>query len=142
MKNCKVFFRDQDVEDSLLRIVVTVRPDLVVSAAANLINSERENICNRNSGGILRDKTHENIMQFTWDKLHRELQLKAPYLLKVFSAAVSPIPVSISDSKLHHALLSAGICLQGRSREMTTLQYLLGFVMLHGSCTQKVCLQN
>lgn len=64
-KYCKVLFRDQDVEDSLLRIVVTVRPDLVVSAAANLINSECENICKRNSGGILRDKTHENIMQFT-----------------------------------------------------------------------------
>lgn len=105
-----MLYRDQDVEDSLLRIVVTVRPDLVVSAATNLINSECENICKRNSGGI--------------------------------SAAVSPIPVSISDSKLHHALLSAGICLQGRSREITTLQYLLGFVMLHGSCTQKVCLQN
>lgn len=91
-----MLFHDQDVKDSLLRIIVTKRPDSVVSAAASLINSGCENICKRNSGEILRDKTNEKIMQFSLDKLHRELQLKAPYLLKVFSATVSPVPVSIS----------------------------------------------
>ena len=73
-----------------------------------------------------------------WDKLHGELQLRAPNLLEVFSTAESPIPKSVSDSKLHHALLATAICLQGRFREMTTLQYLMGFVMLHGNCTQRV----
>lgn len=55
-KYCKVLFRDQDVEESLLRIIVSKRPDSVVSAAANLINSECETICKRNSGGSLIDK--------------------------------------------------------------------------------------
>lgn len=137
-KYCKVLFRDRDVEEGLLKIIISWNPNSVVTAAANVINSECENICKRNSGSILMDKTHDNIMQFTSDKLHGELQLRAPNLLKVFSTAVSPIPKSVSDSKLHHALLATAICLQGRFREITTLQYLMGFIMLHGNCTQRV----
>lgn len=89
-----MLFRDRDVEEGLLKIIISWNPNSVVTAAANL--------------------------------------------LKVFSTAVSPIPKSVSDSKLHHALLATAICLQGRFREMTTLQYLMGFVMLHGNCTQRV----
>lgn len=114
------------------------KPDSIVSAAAELINSECEEICKRNSESIIRDKSHENMMSFSWDKFHSELQLRAPGLFRVFSAAVVTVPKLVSDSKLQPVLLAVAICLQGRNREMTTLQYLIGVVMLHGSCAQRV----
>jgi hypothetical protein len=126
------------VEEGLLKTIVSNKPDSVVSAAAELINSECEDLCKRNSESILRDKSHENIMTFSWDKFYSELQLRAPGFIRVFSAAVVSVPKSLSDSKLQHVLLAAAICLQGRNREMTTVQHLIGFIMSHGSCTQRV----
>lgn len=50
----------------------------------------------------------------------------------------SDIPIPVPSKEFDHVLFTIGLALHGRNREMTTLQYLNGMVLLHGGCTQRV----
>ena len=136
---CKVIFRGNDVEGGLVDIIKTSAPEKLVSVTSNIISSECKNLCKRNSNSVLREKTRSGIVNFSWDEFHKELHLRAPNLLHVVSATVTDVPQSLSPGNhMRHILYSIAVALRGRSREMTVLQYLTGFIMLHGGCTQRV----
>ncbi|VDI38352.1 Hypothetical predicted protein, partial [Mytilus galloprovincialis] len=77
------------------------------------------------------------IMEFSWNKLKNELVIRAPGILKIISAIVSDIPSSLTDNRLRHVLQSAVIAFHGRSREMSTLQYIVCMIQAHGGCTNR-----
>ncbi|VDI70700.1 Hypothetical predicted protein [Mytilus galloprovincialis] len=76
-------------------------------------------------------------MEFSWNKLKNELVIRAPGILKIISAIVSDIPSSLTDNRLRHVLQSAVIAFHGRSREMSTLQYIVCMIQAHGGCTNR-----
>ncbi|XP_053390808.1 uncharacterized protein LOC128553656, partial [Mercenaria mercenaria] len=140
IKMCKAIFTNENVEKKLLTILKSTCPEDVVSCAASIIQSECASICKRKSAFVLNDKSYNGIMQFSWDTLHQQLLLGAPNTLQIVSSMASnDIPMSVPSKEFHHVLFAIGIALHARNREMTTLQYLNGMVLLHGGCTQRVC---
>ena len=113
-------------------------PDYVVTAAAKVVHAETRDMCKRNSGSLLQNKDHSSIMSFTWDKLHKELQIRAPNLLKVISAVVSDVPVAPMEKKFMHILHTVATGCHGHSQEMSGLHYGIAFLLVHGGCTQRV----
>lgn len=79
-------------------------------------------------------------MSFTWDEFHKELEIRAPNLLKVVSAVVSDIPVAPAEKKFMHILHTIATGFHGRSQEMSGLHYCTAFLLVHGGCTQRVIL--
>lgn len=69
---------------------------------------------------------------------HKELQLRAPNILQVIASAVCDVPVKVEDKKFAHILHSVASVLHGRSAEMSSLHYQIGFILAHGGCTQRV----
>jgi hypothetical protein len=106
--------------------------------AENTILDECRNICKRNSGSILQDRSHDDILQFSWDKLENELRNLAPNLFQIACSIVTDNSSSMSDRSRIQMLNAVAYALHARSREMTVLQYLAGLVLLHGGCTQRV----
>lgn len=96
-KICKAIFKSDKVEKTVLDVLTISNPDEVVAAAANIVNVESKELCKRNSGSLLQKKDHVSLMSFTWDKFHKELEIRAPNLLKVVSAIVSDIPVAPAE---------------------------------------------
>lgn len=85
-----------------------------------------------------RKKDNDSILEFSWDMFHKELQLRAPNILQVIASAVCDVPVKVEDKKFAHILHSVASVLHGRSAEMSSLHYQIGFILAHGGCTQRV----
>ena len=85
---------------------------------------------------MLQDKSSTDALEFTWDSLYAELQIRAPNVLK--TAMVTDIPIQVNEKPFQHIMYSVSQILHGRSQEMSLVQYLSGFVLLHGGCTLKV----
>ncbi|CAG2189420.1 unnamed protein product [Mytilus edulis] len=134
-KICKAIFKSENVEKAILDILVNSNPDDVVTAAAKVVKSESKNLCKRHSGSVLQNKDHQSFMTFTWDKFHKELEIRAPNVIKVVSAIVSDIPLTPSDKKHMNLLHTIASGFHGRNQEMSMLHYCIAFVLVHGGCT-------
>lgn len=104
------------------------------------MKSESKNLCKRHSGSVLQNKDHQSFMTFTWDKFHKELEIRAPNVIKVVSAIVSDIPLTPSDKKHMNLLHTIASGFHGRNQEMSMLHYCIAFVLVHGGCTLRVSL--
>lgn len=96
-KMCKAIFKSDNVEKTVLDVLATSNPDDVVMAATKIVQAETKAICKRNSGSLLLKKDHDSMMTFTWNKFHKDLEVRAPNLLRVISAVVSDVPVAPSE---------------------------------------------
>lgn len=137
-KICKAVFKCEHVEKSVLDVLVTSHPDDVASAASKVVMSESKNLCKRNSGSVLQQKQHDDLMTFNWNKFNSELEIRAPNTLKIISAIVSDIPVTPSDKKFMNIMHTIASGLHGRNQEMSGLHYCIAFVLYHGGCTLRV----
>lgn len=91
---CKAIFKSENVELSVTKLLAKTNPDEVVDAASKIIAEESKELCKRTSGSVLQLKDHNNLLHFSWDKLHEELETCAPNVLKIVRSTVSDIPVS------------------------------------------------
>nr|XP_022291909.1 uncharacterized protein LOC111103152 [Crassostrea virginica] len=110
---------------------------MLIDGSLTILGGECRNLCKRNSGSVLQDKSSTNALEFTWDSLYAELQIRAPNVLKTVSAMVTDIPIHVNEKPFQHIMYSVSQILHGRSQEMSLVQYLSGFVLLHGGCTLK-----
>lgn len=92
----------------------------------------------RGSGSILQKKEHHDFLRFSWENYYNELQSSCPLLLSTVSAIVCDIPPAIPSKHFMHIMITAAIGLRSRSQELSVVQYLIGMVLTHGGCTQKV----
>jgi hypothetical protein len=135
---CKAIMRENDAENTILDVIKVTNPTSVTNKVCEIIADECRNICKRNSGSILQDRSHDGILQFSWDKLENELRNLAPNLFQIACSIVTDNSSSMSDRSRIQMLNAVAYALHARSREMTVLQYLAGLVLLHGGCTQRV----
>ena len=77
-------------------------------------------------------------MSFTWDKLHKELHIRAPNRLKVISSVVSDVHVAPKEMRFMHILHKVATGCHGHSQEMSGLHYGIAFLLVHGECIQRV----
>lgn len=77
-------------------------------------------------------------LRFSWKYYYHELQSSCPLLLSTVSAIVCDIPPAIPSKHFMHIMITAAIGLHSRSQELSVVQYLIGMVLTHGGCTQKV----
>lgn len=112
-KICKAIFQSDKVEKTVLDVLTISNPDEVVASAANIVNAESKEVCKRNSGSLLQ-KDHASLKSFTWDKFHKELEIRAPNLLKVVSAVVRDVPVAPAEKKFMHILHTIATVIHGR----------------------------
>ena len=137
-KICKAVFKSDNVEKAILAVLTVSSPDEVVTAAAQIVGSESKELCKRNSGSILQQKDHDSLMTFTWDKFHKELEIRASNVLKIVSAIVSDIPAIPGEKKYINTLHTIASGFHGRNQEMSGLHYCVAFLLVHGGCTQRV----
>ncbi|XP_056014422.1 uncharacterized protein LOC125649436 [Ostrea edulis] len=136
-KMCKAIFKSDNVEKTVLDVLASSNPDDVVMAATKIVQAETKAICKRNSGSLLLKKDHDSMMTFTWNKFHKDLEVRAPNLLRVISAVVSDVPVAPSEKKFMNILHTIATGCHGRSQEMSGLHYCIAFLLVHGGCTQR-----
>lgn len=110
---------------------------MLTSAVSKVVAKECETICKRGSGALLQDRTCDGIFQFSWDKFHKEVVVKAPNTLKIISSAISSIPVVPSEKKFLNIMNTVASALHARSQEMSSLHYQIGFILTRGTCKQK-----
>lgn len=87
------------MEQTVISLLVKEKPREVVDAAAKVISEEARELCQRNSNSILMKKDQESLMSFTWDKFNKELEIRAPNVLRIVSSIVSDIPPMIGEKK-------------------------------------------
>ena len=63
---------------------------------------------------------------------------KTPAFLSVITATVCDVSPPVLSKSYQHILLTATVGLHGRSQEMSLVQYLVGFMLKHGGCTERV----
>ena len=135
---CRAVWRGQNVEKCILDIIAESRPDLVASSASKIVSTECQGLCRRGSGSILQDKAYESIFSFSWDKFNQELQIRAPHTLRIISSMISDITVPPEEKKYLHIMQTVSDALHGRSEQMSSLHYQIGFILTHGGCKQRV----
>lgn len=135
---CKAIFTEKGATKTILNILKLTNPDEIIEIAASLVADECRKLCKRFSGSILQDRSFEGIFQFSWEKLENELQLRAPKLLYIVSHAVTDKPSTQTYRSHTQMLYTIASALHARSREMTVLQYLTGFILMNGGCTQRL----
>lgn len=135
---CKAICKSENVEQTVISLLVKEKPREVVDAAAKVVSEEARELCKRNSNSILMKKDQESLMSFTWDKFNKELEIRAPNVLRIVSSIVSDIPPEIGEKKYMNILHTVASGLHGRSMEMSGLHYTIAFVLVHGGCTLRV----
>lgn len=135
---CKAICKSENVEQTVISLLVKEKPREVVDAAAKVVSEEARQLCKRNSNSILMKKDQESLMSFTWDKFNKELEIRAPNVLRIVSSIVSDIPPMIGEKKYMNILHTVASGLHGRSTEMSGLHYTIAFVLVHGGCTLRV----
>lgn len=72
------------MEQTVISLLVKEKPREVVDAAAKVVSKEARELCKRNSNSILMKKDQESLMSFTWDKFNKELEIRAPNVLRIY----------------------------------------------------------
>lgn len=132
---CKAICKSENVEQTVISLLVKEKTR---DAAAKVVSEEARELCQRNSNSILMKKDQESLMSFTWDKFNKELEIRAPNVLRIVSSIVSDIPPMIGEKKYMNILHTVASGLHGRSTEMSRLHYTIAFVLVHGGCTLRV----
>ncbi|XP_056006722.1 uncharacterized protein LOC125651350 [Ostrea edulis] len=134
---CKAIARGGNTETVIVDILRKSSPLELVRGSQKIVQEECKAICKRGSGSLLQKKSNADFFSFRWENLHKQLETMCPALLSIITATVSDIPPVIGSKPFLHALQTVGIALHGRSQEMTVLQYMNGFLLNHGGCTQR-----
>lgn len=113
---------------------------VLISSANKLLKEECRKVCKRGSQSILQNKEHNDFLKFSWENFYDELKSSCPLLLSTVSAIVCDIPPAIPSKPFMHIMITAAIGLHSRCQELSVVQYLIGMVLTHGGCTQKVFL--
>ncbi|XP_069113384.1 LOW QUALITY PROTEIN: uncharacterized protein [Argopecten irradians] len=136
-KICKALVRGSNVDENVVQSICETNPMAVMKVACKLIREECTQLSKRGSGSALQKKDFEDFFTFHWEMLHEELQRRCPALLSAVTAIVCDTSPNISTKPFHHILLTTAIGLHGRSQEMSLIQFMCGFILTHGGCTQR-----
>lgn len=131
--------RGGDIDSVVADILYKSNPKEIIRCSQKIVQEESKNISKRGSGTVLQKKDYENVFSFQWEQFHQNLQEMCPGLLSIITSTVSDIPPTVGSKPCFHILQTAGIALHGRSQEMSLLQFMNGFLLTHGGCTQRVC---
>ena len=138
---CKAFVRGTNINRIILETISRESPVEIVNRTAQIVKEESHAICKRGSQTLLRKKDYEDFFTFTWEQLNNELKCSCPMLAAVMESVVWDIPQSVSSKAFRHIMLATALGLHGRSQEMSAIQYMIGFVLTQGGCTQRVSLK-
>ncbi len=127
---------DNNVEKVVVDHVKRSSPKLIVDASATIVKIECQQQCKRGSGTVLQAKDHDDFFTFSWDRMYKELEARCPGLVTILSAVVGD--KKLSESQKRHLAVMSAVGFHGRSQEMSLVQYMIGFVLTHGGCTQRV----
>lgn len=79
---------------------------------------------------------YSDFSNFSWDHLHEYLWLHCP-ALSIITATVCDLTPHVSSKPYQHIVLAVCIGLHGRSQEMFLVQFVVGFMLKHGGCTER-----
>lgn len=136
---CKALVNHSPNTDKIIvENIAQLNESVFITTANNLLKGECRKVCKRGSRSILQNKEHHDFLKFSWENFYYELQSSCPLLLSIVSAIVCDIPPAIPSKHFMHIMITAAIGLHSRSQELSVVQYLIGMVLTHGGCTQKV----
>ena len=116
--------------------------DELFSYFSHLIVTECQVLCQKKPPSLFRHVPVEKIDDFEWEDLMKELQSRAPLLLKVLSAIVARVDPRCekkSSTILYPAIVTAvAVLLKGRNREMCGVQSIVSCLMYACHCEKQV----
>lgn len=136
-KICKSLIRGSNVDTVIVDSLCNSNPMAVINGAVNIVKEESRKISKRGSGSYMQRKEYADFFNFQWENLYSELEQQCPALLAIVNSIVCDIPPSVSSKQYNNVLLTAAIGLHGRNQEMSLIQFMSGFMLTHGGCTQR-----
>ena len=105
----------------------------ILQCIAKELDKECSGLCSIKQPSCLRETSKQQMLNFSFEEMDRELQGRAPLLRMVLRAA------SLRQSKkmesdlflLPETCMAASICLKNRSPHMTALQLLVTIILQH-----------
>ena len=134
----KAICKSKDSDKVIVDNLTSSNPMEIVRGAAKIIKSECKDIYKRGSGSLLQKTDHDSMLSFTWERFDEEIKIKCPGLNVIIGAITSDIPPSVSSKQYRNMMVTAAVGLHGRNQEMSCVHHLIGFIMAHGGCTQRV----
>lgn len=135
-KFCKALIRGTNVDSAIVEALCQSNPACIITGAAKIVKLESVKVCKRGSGCPLQKKDYSDFFNFSWDHLHEYFRHHCPALLSIISATVCDLTLQVSGKPYQHIILTACIGLHGRSQEMSLVQFVVGFMLKHGGCTE------
>lgn len=130
--------RGTNVDSAIVEALCQSNPACIITGAAKIVKLESVKVCKRGSGCPLQKKDYSDFFNFSWDHLHEYFRHHCPALLSIISATVCDLTPQVSSKPYQHIILTACIGLHGRSQEMSLVQFVVGFMLKHGGCTERV----
>lgn len=137
-KICKAIMRSSNSDKLIVDAICKTNPFEIVNGCRRIIQEESACISKRGSGTVLQKKDYTNFFNFNWDDFNDELKAKYPALLSIVNSMVSNVPITVPGKPFLHVLMTSAIGLHGRNQEMSMVQFMTGFLLTHGGCTQRV----
>ena len=130
--------------ESIVKAVLS-HPDLqqiTVTKVTDMLNAECSNLCKKDTAtpSPFRKMTFDEMRQFNWNLLIKDLEAKAPVLFKMFYTVVSHSDRRNQQKReaTHHPAICTAVAtlLKDRNREMGGLQTIVS-LLLFKSCVKK-----
>ncbi len=117
----------------------------IIATYAKEVNRECERMCQlKPEPSILRKTSKDDMLEFSFEKVDKELSVKAPLLRSVLVAAVLRRSWSPESNGRWLPIVStaAAICLKGRSKFLTAIQLLISTIIQHSSYSVSILLHE
>ena len=107
---------------------------------ADELKSACKNLCRRSGGSKLYDKSYNNLQEFDFEKLWREMEANVPFLVDIFNAVSGN---NNSDEDINHGLkvkyfFLYSILMHERWNELSLLKRVNTILAIEGGCTKQV----
>ena len=136
---CKAIVDNKDgMDNTIVSTLCNSNPKAVIEGVKKLIEAESSSVCRRGSGTALQQKQYEDYLNFSWETVQSDLQNRCPNIMSIINAMVHSPPPVIREKAFFHVMFSSAIGLHGRSQEMSSLHYMVAFILARGGCTQRV----
>ena len=121
----------QIVSDPQYKDVIIVQIGLLIQREVKVLASLKEN-------SLLRDKSRDTLLSFSWDKMWQELAVKTPTLLTILETILSCKTISFSKLQPIPCIIIA-ILAKFVNPQLNLVQSYISILLYAGHCSKQVC---
>ena len=114
------------------REIIKIEIGLIIQRELRVLSSKK-------TSSLLRDKSKEGILSFSWDSMWKELAVNTPTLLNILEAVFSSKPIPLAKIQPTICMVAA-ILSKFMNPTMNLVQSYISILLHAGHCSKQVCL--